>query len=377
MKQTSSQAVAEMILAQNRDKLQSFKVVKGTNIFEERHAQSMRHLTLSICNLESSGLEEFGPLLSNLTSLNLEYSSGVTDDSLLPILDRCHQLVKLDLTEVDCTQVVIQGLSAASDSTTSQQGRLSSMKRLILNNIDAPFTANLFIPLAKACPNLEALHMNSILADSFSDFELFISKMQRIRDLDIGNVFPEFSDDNLKSLVNILPDLRWLSIANTQITNESLVYLSEQATNLCDLCILGCDQVTKMGVIEFLDKITAHQRTTVFKRLDITYCRLDEGAVTEIRERAKSVTGIIEIEGDDQFTDSIDDDEEGDREEGVENDDHEGSEDEEQDFEYDENDGYDVEEYQEDDDIDGTNNSAIESAVQIEGLMSDYSDEEM
>jgi hypothetical protein len=202
------------------------------------------------------------------------------------------------------------------------------MKRLILNNMDSPFTTNIFLALADACPNLEELHMNSILADSFQDFQPFIVKMTKLKDLDIGNVFPELTDANMVSIVDALPDLRWISVANTQITNASLAYLAEKASSLCDLCILGCDQVTKDGLIAFLDNMT---NKTGFRRLDISYCRLDEAAVAEIREKVKELTiqhglsELIEVEGDDQFADSLADDE-GEREEGAEDDDDEEDE---------------------------------------------------
>ncbi|KAG0252155.1 hypothetical protein BG011_007176 [Mortierella polycephala] len=317
MTNVSTRAVADVILAQEKDSLCQFKIIDGTNIFDDdlvlkaiglRHGKSMKRLTLAICELENSGLQEYGPLCTQLASLNLEYSSGVTNDVVIPILDACHHLMKLDLTETDCTQMTIQALSTASDSTDPQPGRFAAMKRLILNNIDAPFTTNLFLPLAEACPNLEELHMNSILADTFQDFGQFIVKMPKLKDLDIGNVFPEFLDANLMGLVDALPDLRWLSIANTQITNVSLVYLAERAHHLCDLCILGCDQVTKSGLVEFLDKLS---NKSGFRRLDITYCRLEECAVAEIRDRAKTMvlgagsTDVVEIEGDDQFAGSL------------------------------------------------------------------------
>ncbi|KAF9432260.1 hypothetical protein BGZ76_011062, partial [Entomortierella beljakovae] len=330
MKNVSTKAVADMILSQRKDSLTQFKVIHGTNIFEddlilralgEQHNRSMQRLTLSICDLEHSGLQEYGPLLDELISLNLEYASGVTDDVILPILDACRSLIKLDLTETDCAQAAIHGLSTASDKGDSQPGRFTEMRRLILNNIDAPFTTNLFLPLADACPNLEELHMNSILADSFQDFELFIAKTKNLRDLDIGNVFPEFTDSDLTKLVDALPNLRWLSIANTQITNESLVYLAKNAKNICDLCILGCDQLTKAGFVEFLESIACNSG---FKRLDITYCRLEEGAVSDIRDWAKTMAiqnGLaepVEIEGDEQFVDSLVED--GEREDGEEQD---------------------------------------------------------
>ncbi|KAG0064731.1 hypothetical protein BGZ89_008901 [Linnemannia elongata] len=329
LKNVSAQAISEVILAQEKNTLCQFKVIHGTNIFEddsilkaigERHGGSMKRLTLAISELEHSGLQEYGPLCTGLVSLNLEYTSGVTDDVLLPILDACRQLAKLDLTETDCTQATIQGLSTASDATTPQAGRFATMKRLILNNMDSPFTTNIFLALADACPNLEELHMNSILADSFQDFQPFIVKMTKLKDLDIGNVFPELTDANMISIIDALPDLRWISVANTQITNVSLAYLAEKASSLCDLCILGCDQVTKDGLIAFLDNMT---NKTGFRRLDIAYCRLDEAAVAEIREKAKELTiqhglnELIEVEGDDQFADSLAD-EEGEREEGAE-----------------------------------------------------------
>ncbi|KAF9537493.1 hypothetical protein EC957_008080 [Mortierella hygrophila] len=335
LKKVSAQAISDVILAQEKDTLCQFKVIHGTNIFEndsilkaigERHGGSMKRLTLAISELEHSGLQEYGPLCTGLVSLNLEYTSGVTDDVLLPILDTCRQLVKLDLTETDCTQATIQGLSTASDATIPQTGRFATMKRLILNNVDSPFTTNIFLALADACPNLEELHMNSILADSFQDFQPFIVKMTKLKDLDIGNVFPELTDASMISIVDALPDLRWISVANTQITNASLAYLSEKASNLCDLCILGCDQVTKDGLIAFLDNMT---NKTGFRRLDIAYCRLDEAAIAEIREKAKELTirhglnELIEVEGDDQFADSLAD-EEGEREEGAEDDEEEG-----------------------------------------------------
>ncbi|KAF8946615.1 hypothetical protein BGZ47_011833 [Haplosporangium gracile] len=335
LKNVSTQAITDVILAQEKNTLCQFKVIHGTNIFEndsilkaigERHGGSMKRLTLAISELEHSGLQEYGPLCTGLVSLNLEYTSGVTDDVLLPILDTCRQLVKLDLTETDCTQATIQGLSTASDATTPQVGRFATMKRLILNNMDSPFTTNIFLALAGACPNLEELHMNSILADSFQDFQPFIVKMTKLKDLDIGNVFPELTDANMISIVDALPDLRWMSVANTQITNVSLAYLAEKASSLCDLCILGCDQVTKDGLIAFLDNMTNKMG---FRRLDIAYCRLDDAAVAEIREKAKELTiqhglnELIEVEGDDQFADSLAD-EEGEREEGAEDDEEEG-----------------------------------------------------
>ncbi|KAI7832603.1 hypothetical protein BC939DRAFT_433830 [Gamsiella multidivaricata] len=332
MEDVSAQAVADMIMSLQKNTLQQFKIIYGTNIFKDnsvlkaigqRHGGSMQRLTLAICDLENAGLQEYGPLCTKLVSLNLEYSSGVTDDVVLPILDGCPQLEKLDLTETDCTHATIHGLSTASDSTKPHSGRFAAMKRLVLNNIDSPFTTNLFLPLADACPMLEELHMNSILADSFQDFALFISKTKHLRDLDIGNAFPEFTDDNLISLVDALPNLRWLSIANAQITNASVVYLGEKAHSLCDLCILGCDQVTKTGLIEFLDKMS---NKAGFKHLDITYCRLDDGAVVEIRERAKAMAighglvEVVEVEGDDQFSDSLLE-EDGERDDGEEADD--------------------------------------------------------
>ncbi|KAG0244276.1 hypothetical protein BGX31_009457 [Mortierella sp. GBA43] len=330
MQDVSTTAVARVVLAQNTNTLSQFKVMHGTNIFEddailkavgERHGHSMQRLTLAICDLEHSGLGEYGPLCSGLVSLNLEYASGVTDDVIRPILDSCRQLTKLDLTETDCTHATIQALSTPSDSTEPQPKRFGAMKRLTLNSIDAPFTTNLFLPLADACPNIEELHMNSILADSYQDFSLFIAKMGQLQDLDIGNSFPEFTDNNLISLVDALPNLRWLSIANTHITDVSLIYLAEKARNLCDLCILGCDQVTKPGLMEFLDKMVNKRG---FKRLDITYCRLEDGAVAEIRERAKAIaseygaTEAVEVEGDDQFADSQSEVDEGEREDGDE-----------------------------------------------------------
>ncbi|KAF9132928.1 hypothetical protein BGW39_011016 [Mortierella sp. 14UC] len=339
LKNVSTQAITDVILAQKKNTLCQFKVIHGTNIFEndsilkaigERHGGSMKRLTLAISELEHSGLQEYGPLCRGLVSLNLEYTSGVTDDVLLPILDACRQLVKLDLTETDCTQATIQGLSTASDATIPQPGRFAAMKRLILNNMDSPFTTNIFLALADACPNLEELHMNSILADTFQDFQPFIVKMTKLKDLDIGNVFPELTDANMMSIIDALPDLRWISVANTQITNVSLAYLAERASSLCDLCILGCDQVTKEGLIAFLDNMI---NKTGFRRLDVAYCRLDEAAVAEIREKAKELTikhglnELIEVEGDDQFADSLAD-EEGEREDGAEDDDEEEGEDE-------------------------------------------------
>ncbi|KAF9956736.1 hypothetical protein BGZ72_002529 [Mortierella alpina] len=328
MENVSSQAVTDVILAQEKDSLCQFKVTHGSNIFEDdlilqaigsRHARSMKRLTLALCDLEHSGLQDHVPHCTQLVSLNLEYSSGVTNDVVLPILDVCRHLVKLDLTETECTQLTIQGLSTASDSSSPTARRFEGLTRLILNNMDAPFTTNVFLPLAEACPNLEELHMNSILADSFQDFSLFLAKTPKLMDLDIGNVFPEFTDANLSHLVDALPRLRWLSIANTQITNASLVYLAERAVNLCDLCILGCDQVTKTGLLEFLDRIV---NKTGFRRLDITYCRLEEAAVADIRERAKlmamelGTADVVEVEGDEQFADSLVQDEEGEREDG-------------------------------------------------------------
>ncbi|KAF9968860.1 hypothetical protein BGZ70_000004 [Mortierella alpina] len=327
MENVSSQAVTDVILAQEKDSLCHFKVMYATNIFQDdlilqaigsRHGRSMKRLTLAICDLEQSGLRDHLPHCTQLVSLNLEYSSGVTNDMVLPILDACRQLVKLDLTETECTQLTIQGLSTASDSSSPTARRFESLKRLILNNMDAPFTANVFLPLADACPNLEELHMNSILADSFDDFSLFLAKTPKLMDLDIGNVFPEFTDAHLSLLVDALPHLRWLSIANTQITNASLVSLAERALHLCDLCILGCDQVTQSGLLAFLDRMA---NKAGFRRLDITYCRLEEAAVADIRERAKLMAlelGIadgVEIEGDEQFADSLLQDEEGEREE--------------------------------------------------------------
>ncbi|CAO3565841.1 unnamed protein product [Mortierella alpina] len=327
MENVSSQAVTNVILAQEKDTLCQFKIMYARNIFEDdlilqaigsRHGRSMKRLTLAICDLEHSGLQEHIPLCTQLVSLNLEYSSGVTNDVVLPILDTCRQLTKLDLTETECTQLTIQGLSTASDSSSPTARRFEGLKRLILNNMDAPFTTNVFLPLADACPNLEELHMNSILADSFHDFSLFLAKTPKLMDLDIGNVFPEFTDAHLSQLVDALPSLRWLSIANTQITNASLVSLAERALHLCDLCILGCDQVTKSGLLEFLDRMA---NKAGFRRLDITYCRLDEAAVADIRDRAKLMAlelGIadgVEVEGDDQFADSLLQDEEGEREE--------------------------------------------------------------
>ncbi|KAG0042879.1 hypothetical protein BGZ83_012073 [Gryganskiella cystojenkinii] len=332
MKEVSIEAVTKVIQAQEKDSLVQFKVIHGTNIFEtdeilkalgQRHGGSMKRLTLSICDLENAGLDEFGPLLLGLESLNLEYASGVTNEVMIPILDKCRQLHRLDLTETDCTQVTIQALSTPSDSTTAQPGRFANLSRLIINNIDAPFQQNQFLALAEVCPNLRELHMNSILADTFLDFDLFLTKMAQITDLDIGNVFPEFTDANLTSLVDALPRLRWLSIANTQITNVSLIHLAERATQLCDLCILGCDQVTKPGLIEFLDKLA---NKLLFRRMDITYCRLDETSVTEIREKVQQmahefgVPEVIEVEGDDQFADSLAEDEEDEGEERDEDD---------------------------------------------------------
>ncbi|KAG0007105.1 hypothetical protein BGZ65_007287 [Modicella reniformis] len=328
MKDVSTEAVAHVISVQNANTLCQFKVIHGTNIFEndsvlkavgQRHGRSLQRLTLAICDLEHSGLREYGSLCSELVSLNLEYASGVTDDVVLPMLNNCRQLAKLDLTETDCTHITIQALSTPSDSTEPQLRLFGAMKRLILNSIDAPFTTNLFLPLADACPDLEELHMNSILADSYQDFSFFLAKMNQLRDLDIGNVFPEFTDSNLISLVDALPALRWLSIANTHITDKSLIYLAEKAPNLSDLCILGCDQVTKTGLMGFLNEMVNKKG---FKRLDITFCRLDDSAVAEIRERARTIaaeygfTEIIEIEGDDQFTDSLAEEEEGEREDG-------------------------------------------------------------
>ncbi|KAF9981730.1 hypothetical protein BGZ75_006919 [Mortierella antarctica] len=341
MENVSSQAVTDVILAQEKDSLCQFKIMQGSNIFEDdlilqaigsRHGRSMKRLTLAICDLEHSGLQDHVPHCTQLVSLNLEYSSGVTNDVVLPILDSCRQLSKLDLTETECTQMTIQGLSTASDSSSPTARRFEGLKRLILNNMDAPFTTNVFLPLADACPNLEELHMNSILADSFQDFSLFLAKTPKLMDLDIGNVFPEFTDANLSHLVDALPDLRWLSIANTQITNASLVYLAERALNLCDLCILGCDQVTKAGLLEFLDRMA---NKAGFRRLDITYCRLEEAAVADIRERAKlmamelGIADVVDVEGDEQFADSLLQDEEGEREE---------EEEEEEEQEFDDND---------------------------------------
>ncbi|KAF9291751.1 hypothetical protein BGZ68_002470 [Mortierella alpina] len=362
MENVSSQAVTDVILAQEKDSLCQFKVMHGTNIFEDdlilraigsRHSGSMKRLTLAICDLEHSGLQDHVPQCTQLVSLNLEYSSGVTNEEVLPILDACRQLAKLDLTQTECTHLTIQGLSTASDSSTPTVRRFEGLKRLILNNMDAPFTTNVFLPLADACPNLEELHMNSILADSFQDFSLFLAKTPKLMDLDIGNVFPEFTDANLSHLVDALPRLRWLSIANTQITNASLVYLAERALNLCDLCILGCDQVTKTGLLEFLDRMA---NKAGFRRLDITYCRLEEAAVADIRERAKlmamdfGIADMVEVEGDEQFADSLVQDEDGEREDE--------DEDEEQEIDDDDNNN-----------SDNDDNDSVGTSIDLEDLL--------
>ncbi|KAF9405955.1 hypothetical protein BGZ94_003302 [Podila epigama] len=338
MKNVSTLAVRKMLLAQNKNTLCQFKMIHGSNIFEdslilkalgEHHGHSMKRLTLAICDLEQSGLQEYGPMLTQLVSLNLENSSGVTNEVIVPILDTCRHLAKLDLTETDCTQVAVRALSTASDATHPQPGRFGSLRRLVLNNINSPYTTTHFFPLAEACPLLEELHMNSILADSFQDFSAFIAHMKHLRDLDIGNVFVEFGDANLVSLVESLPQLRWLSIANTQITDASLVYLAENATHLCDLCILGCDQVTKDGVLSFLSKLV---NKSAFRRLDMTYCQLDEAAVEEIREQAKRMSlerglaEMIEVEGDEQFADRLLEEEEDGEEGGREDDGEHGEE---------------------------------------------------
>ncbi|KAG0345100.1 hypothetical protein BG004_003964 [Podila humilis] len=324
MTKVSASAITNMLLAQVKNTLCQFKIIHGSNIFRddsilkalgEHHGESLKRLTLAICNLEQAGLREHIHLCHHLASLNLEYSAGVTDDVVVPVLDACRHLTKLDLTETDCTQATIQALSIASNSPTPQPGRFASMKRLILNNIDSPFITANFLPLADACPNLEELHMNSILADTFQEFSQFIEKMKLLKDLDIGNVFPEFNDTDLASLVDSLPNLRWLSIANTQVTNVSLVYLAEHGRHLCDLCILGCDQITKEGVLEFLEKSS---NKSGFRRLDLTYCRLEETDMEEIHECARwisldrGLSEMIEIDGEDQFADNLAEEEEDD-----------------------------------------------------------------
>ncbi|KAG0232031.1 hypothetical protein BGW41_001974 [Actinomortierella wolfii] len=338
MTNVTSGAVARMLLAQDKNTLCQFKIIYGSNIFEdnsilraigEHHGQSMRRLTLAMCDLEQAGLAEYGPLCTRLTSLNLEYSTGVTNEAVIPILDACRTLTKLDLTETGCTQATLQALSTASDSTTPQQRRMSHLRRLIINNIDAPFTTAVFLPLAESCPQLEELYMNSVLADTYADFEQFIAKMPKIRDLDIGNIFPEFTDEHLKSLVDRLPELRWLSIPNTQITNESLLYLAKHAKQLTELCVLGCDQLTGEGILSFLDAL---QNKRGFHRLDITYCRLEEVVVESIKEKVQEMAAwhqtedLIEIEGEDQFTDSLLEEEEEDEGED-DGDDNDGGED--------------------------------------------------
>ncbi|KAF9978789.1 hypothetical protein BGZ73_000436 [Actinomortierella ambigua] len=317
MSNVTSAAVSRMLLAQDKNTLTQFKIIYGSNVFEdtsilqalgEHHGQSLRRLTLALCDLEQSGLAEYGPLCTQLTSLNLEYSTGVTNEMVIPLLDACRTLVKLDLSETSCTLATIQALATASDSTTPQRGRMAHLRRLIINNIDAPYAAAAFLPLAEACPQLEELYMNSVLADSYADFEPFVAKISKIKDLDIGNIFPEFTDEHLKSLVDKLPDLRWLSIPNTQITNESLVYLAQHARHLTELCVLGCDQLTGEGILTFLDTL---QNKRGFRRLDITYCRLEEAAVAAIKGKAQEMAAwrqteeLIEIEGEDQFTDSL------------------------------------------------------------------------
>ncbi|KAG0043336.1 hypothetical protein BGZ83_011526, partial [Gryganskiella cystojenkinii] len=75
-----------------------------------------------------------------------------------------------------------------------------------------------------------------------------------------------------------------------------------------------------------------------FRRLDITYCRLDGASVTEIRKTVQwmaqefGVTEEIEVEGDDQFSDSL---AEGEEEEGEEHDEDEEEEEEEDEEEQD------------------------------------------
>ncbi|KAF9584734.1 hypothetical protein BGW38_005361 [Lunasporangiospora selenospora] len=319
MKNADTQSIVFLIRAQKENVLTQFKITGASHIFNshdilkaigECHGESMKRMTFAICDLDGSGLDLYGPLCKNLASLNLEYSSGITNEVIIPILNACRRLEKLDLTDTECSLDTILAFSASLDSSSAspQPGQFTMLKQLILNNMDSPFTAQAFIPLADACPELEELHMNSLLADSFQDFIPFISKFKALKELDVGNVFPEFNDANLISLVDAQPGLRWISIANAQITDVSLAHLAEHALELCDLCILGCDQVTKAGVVDFLDKIVNKGR---LKRLDITYCGLDRVSVSEIRERVKRMVtehGLLEtpeVDGDDQFAEAL------------------------------------------------------------------------
>lgn len=193
------------------------------------------------CKLTDKGLQLLIRRCPNITHLQTQFSTTLTNQSLFDFVSKCTNLQHLDIT--GCPQISCISLNAG----------IETPRKLLLQYLDLTDCASVddcgLKTIVKNCPLLIFLYMRRCIQITDTGLKYLPKFCIALKELSVSDCI-NVTDFGLYELSKLGQTLRYLSVAKCdQVSDVGLKYLSRRCYKLRYLNVRGCEAISDDSII--------------------------------------------------------------------------------------------------------------------------------
>lgn len=217
----------------------------------------LKKINLTFCDISDSVIESIPENCSQVTSINLNSNSKLTDKGLQALVEKFPDLESIDLTW--CERITNDGIKILGE-------KCKGLKEFKMNHCEKIDDRGLNY-IANNCPALTLLEVSEC-GISGDGLETFTKSCPHLTSVDLRSC-KNIDDDGLKALAKYCPELSSIVLYNCEdISNEGLIILAKGCKKLKKVDIGQCRQIKEFAIgillkecpdLEYLNIIDCNQ----------------------------------------------------------------------------------------------------------------------
>jgi F-box and leucine-rich repeat protein 7 len=205
----------------------------------EKCSQVERVMLSDGCKLGDKGLQMIIRKCPNITHLQTQFCTSITNQSLIEFVSKCTNLQHLDIT--GCSQISCINQNAADGS-----------RKLLLQYVDLTDCASLddmgLRLIVKNCPLLIYFYLRRCIMLTDTSLKYISKFCIALKELSVSDCL-NVTDFGLYELAKLGQTLRYLSVAKCKVSDVGLKYLARRCYKLRYVNCRGCEGVSDESII--------------------------------------------------------------------------------------------------------------------------------
>lgn len=187
------------------------------------------------CKITDKGLQMIARRCPNITHLQIQFSTTVSNQCLFDFVSKCTNLQHLDIT--GCNQITSINLTAG----------LETPRKLLLQYVDLTDCASIndagLKTIVKNCPLLIYLYLRRCIQITDAGVKLLPKFCIALKELSVSDC-SYVTDFGMYELAKLGATLRYLSVAKSKVSDVGLKYLARRCYKLRYLNSRGCEAIS-------------------------------------------------------------------------------------------------------------------------------------